>query len=279
MKHLAQLIFCVAVFSCGVAASAQSAAGYNNLIQQGKAQLQTGHPDQALASGEQAIKLDTKDWEGYALAGGALMNLKHYEEAADRLSEAIDRAPVNKEEGLRGVRRQCFAAELGAFAPAGRASAAADSTTESTTTQAEIVLWKSIEDSTNPDDFQVYLSQYPNGAFAALARHRMEQTPEAKQERAERVQQLLLEASALWAKGDKKGALAALDHAIAADPASTDAFALKGKFLLQSATYDFTAGKIVYSPECISALQKYLALSPGDNSSFAELAREVVAKQ
>lgn len=37
-------------------------------------------------------------------------------------------------------------------------------------TQTEIVLWKSIENSTNANDFKSYLDTYPSGAFAPLAR-------------------------------------------------------------------------------------------------------------
>ena len=39
-------------------------------------------------------------------------------------------------------------------------------------TQAEIVLWKSIESANSPADFQAYLSQYPDGAFTVLAKQR-----------------------------------------------------------------------------------------------------------
>jgi hypothetical protein len=35
-------------------------------------------------------------------------------------------------------------------------------------------LWKTIENSNNPDDFDAYLKQYPNGAFAPLANARLE---------------------------------------------------------------------------------------------------------
>ena len=38
----------------------------------------------------------------------------------------------------------------------------------------EVVFWHSIENSTNPSDYQAYLDQYPNGSFVALARSRME---------------------------------------------------------------------------------------------------------
>jgi hypothetical protein len=45
------------------------------------------------------------------------------------------------------------------------------------------VLWKTIENSANPADFQTYLNQYPNGAFAALAqRHLDEANEQARQQ-------------------------------------------------------------------------------------------------
>ena len=56
-------------------------SNYNALIQQGKAQLQAGSNDAALASANAAVKLDTARWEAYAVAGGALINLKRCDEA------------------------------------------------------------------------------------------------------------------------------------------------------------------------------------------------------
>jgi formylglycine-generating enzyme len=141
---------------------------YDTLIQQGKSQLD-GSAEQAAAAGKAAIKMSPERWEGYALVGGALMNLKRYEEAADTLSKAIERAPQSKQPTLRDLRRQCLLAESGSPAVANTPAPA------TTTSQAEIVLWKSIESSTNLADFESYLAQYPNGAFAVLARrHLME---------------------------------------------------------------------------------------------------------
>jgi tetratricopeptide (TPR) repeat protein len=159
------------------AAVAQTTSDYNTLVQKGKTQLQAGTADLALASGEEAIKMNADRWEGYALGGGALMNLKRYEEAADKLSEAIKRAPEAKQAALRDLRRQCLVAESGA-SPAAKESAPA------MTSQAEIVLWKSIENSTNPADFQSYLDQYPHGAFVVLAqRHLKDVQEQAEQQR------------------------------------------------------------------------------------------------
>lgn len=91
----------------------QSEPGYDTFIQQGNAQLQAGNNDQALHSGEMAITTGADRWEGYALTGGALMNLKRYEDAADALSKAIDRAPESKQPDLRDLRRRSLLAESG----------------------------------------------------------------------------------------------------------------------------------------------------------------------
>ncbi len=194
------ILKCVVICCCVVAAYGQSLSGYEALIQQGKAQLQAGHADEALATGEQAIKLDARNWEGYALAGGALMNLKRYDEAINRLTDAIERAPQDKQAGLSGLRRQCFAAESGNPPPssASAPAAASSSAPEATTTQAEIVLWKTIENSTNPEDFQTYLNQYPNGAFAAMAQRRLNETKQQAEASAEDAK--AQQAAAAWQK-------------------------------------------------------------------------------
>ncbi len=41
----------------------------------------------------------------------------------------------------------------------------------------EIAFWESIKNSTDAEDFQVYLDKYPNGQFAALAERRMKKKP------------------------------------------------------------------------------------------------------
>jgi len=158
---------------CLTMAQAQSAPSYDALIQQGKAQLQAGNSAAALSTGQQAVQLDANRWEAYALAGGALMNLKRYEEAADDLSEAIKHAPEAKQDGLRALRKQCVLAETGAT-PGPPQLATTAPPQPAASTQAEIVLWKTIELDSKPDDLQAYLKQYPNGAFASLAAARLE---------------------------------------------------------------------------------------------------------
>ncbi len=104
---------------------AQSSPPNDSLIRQGKEQLQAGRADQALAAGEQAIKLDAKNWEGYALAGVALLKLQRYDEAINRLTDAIERAPQEKQLRLSALRKECFAAEWASAAPQPAAGGAA----------------------------------------------------------------------------------------------------------------------------------------------------------
>ena len=65
--------------------------------------------------------------------------------------------------------------------PAGnsRTSRPAKSPSDSATA-AEMIFWNSIKDSTNPDDFKVYLKKYPNGEFAELAENRLKTLEAAK---------------------------------------------------------------------------------------------------
>jgi TPR repeat protein len=161
--------FFLCLIACFLSApvAAQRDISYDSLIQQGNSQLQTGDNEQALASATSAIKVNSSRWEAHAIAGGALLNLKRYEEAVDEFSLAIERAPEAKQEGLRALRKQCLSGES-------RISTTPNPTTSSgPTTQAEIVLWKTIERSTNTVDFQAYLQQYPNGAFVPLAKSRL----------------------------------------------------------------------------------------------------------
>jgi hypothetical protein len=168
MKTCAVYFFLALVLVIGGSHSAaQGAADYDALVRQGNSQLQTGNNDLALASANSAITANAGRWEAYAVAGGALLNLKRYEEAADQFSHAIDRAPETKKAGLRDLRKQCLLAESGSSPNSPPASTAPP------TTQAELVLWKTIEHSSNAADFQVYLQQYPNGTFSPLARQHL----------------------------------------------------------------------------------------------------------
>ena len=44
---------------------------------------------------------------------------------------------------------------------------------EAVTAQQEMLFWQSIQNSTDPADYEVYLAQFPKGTFAGLARNRL----------------------------------------------------------------------------------------------------------
>jgi len=64
------------------------------------------------------------------------------------------------------------------FNPSGRGTSgtatAGGGPSADTSAQMELLFWKSVQESTRPDDLQAYLDKYPNGTFAALARNRVD---------------------------------------------------------------------------------------------------------
>src|SRR5579871_3371856 len=92
-------------------AVAQTTSSFEAQISAGQAALAEKSFDRALTLGDAAIRIDPERWDGYALAGLALLNLKQYEPAADALSKAIERAPDEQQSRLRDLRRQCLVAE------------------------------------------------------------------------------------------------------------------------------------------------------------------------
>jgi len=121
---------------CVAYAGAQGIPDYDAQIQRGNTELQAGSADHALASGETAIRISPERWEGYALAGGALLNLKRYEESADALSKAIERAPQSQQASLRDLRRQGLLAESAVAVSAKQPASAAISPAEIVAPQA-----------------------------------------------------------------------------------------------------------------------------------------------
>jgi tetratricopeptide (TPR) repeat protein len=110
--RIALVIVLLGWLACN-ACFAQTTANYDGLVRQGNTQLQSGNNDAALTSANAAIRANADRWEAYAVAGGALMNLKRYEEATDQFGHAIDHAPEAKQAGLRDLRRKCLVLEAG----------------------------------------------------------------------------------------------------------------------------------------------------------------------
>ncbi len=146
------------------------AAGYNQLVAEAQADLKAGNTAQALTESQKAIAMVPSQWQAYVVAGGALQVEQQYDKAIDDFTKALEYAPEARKDAVRGLLEKCVKAQDAAQTTPAQ-TPAAQPASESTVTQAEVVLWKTIQNSTNPSDFQAYLRQYPNGAFAALAQN------------------------------------------------------------------------------------------------------------
>jgi hypothetical protein len=145
---------------------------YQTMIRQANADLAAENTDRALEEGRKAIELDPSGWEGHLIAAGAFQAKKRYDESTDEFFKALDRAPESKKAGIRALLEKCMREKVTASA-AGDQTAISAAKPEITVSQAEVVLWKSIENSANPDDLRAYLSRYPDGSFAPLALQRI----------------------------------------------------------------------------------------------------------
>ena len=87
-------------------------------------------------------------------------------QAARKAEEARRKADRKAEEARRKADRKALEARRKAAEKAERERAAAE--------QAEVAFWESIKDGDDPADYQAYITTYPNGTFAALARPRAE---------------------------------------------------------------------------------------------------------
>jgi tetratricopeptide (TPR) repeat protein len=134
----------------------------------------------ALIASQDAIALNDKRWEAYVTAAGAYSSQNLFDDAIGMLQAALARAPEDRKplirDALATTRQAASAPPLQAAATAPAPSPAPATATP---TQAEIVLWKSIERSNSAADFLAYLTAYPNGVYAPLARSRASAISEA----------------------------------------------------------------------------------------------------
>src|SRR4051794_20291573 len=74
---------------------------YNSLIAESKSELDSGQFDRALEVAEQAVHIDERRWEAYALAAKAYSAQKLYDDAIGMLQMALPRAPEEKKALIR----------------------------------------------------------------------------------------------------------------------------------------------------------------------------------
>ncbi len=164
-----------ALLLCVISASFASAqtADYDQLVAQAQADLKAGNAAQALTESQKAIDSAPSRWEAYVLAGGALQVEQQYDKAVDDFTQALKLAPAAKQAGIKNLLEKCIQAQTAAqAAPSSTAvsTQAAQPALEGNVTQAEVVLWKTIQGSQDPTGFEAYLKQYPTGAYSTLAR-------------------------------------------------------------------------------------------------------------
>ena len=153
--------------------AATPSPAYDEKVAKARASLKANDARAALAASQEAIALDDKRWEAYVSAAGAYSSQLLYDDAIGMLQAALTRAPEDRKPSIRNALAETRRA-LSAPSPqaAGAVPLPSPASPGAPPTQAEIVLWKSIEKSNSTADFLAYLNAYPNGAYAPLARSR-----------------------------------------------------------------------------------------------------------
>jgi tetratricopeptide (TPR) repeat protein len=132
-------------------------------------------PQEAVSVSEQAIATDDKRWEAYVTAASGYSAQQLYDDAIGMLQMALVRAPQERKqlirEAISEARKQASGA---AVTPVSTQRESTPIAASGSPTQAEIVLWKSIENSNRPEDYRGYLGSYPNGVYVGVASSRLE---------------------------------------------------------------------------------------------------------
>ena len=162
----------------------QRGPSYEDLVAKARLLAAQKNFKDAVNAGEQAIQMDDKRWEGYVVSAEAYSGQQLYDDAIGMLQSALTRAPQEKKQLIRDAitetRKQLSAPQAAAAPPQAPAPAPAAALAQTPApalaapTQAEIVLWKSIENSKSAADYQGYLDAYPTGVYASVANRRLQ---------------------------------------------------------------------------------------------------------
>jgi hypothetical protein len=178
-----------AIWSCAVLA--RGADTYDSLISQAEQALNAKRYSAVLSVSERAIALEPNRYEAYVYAAKGYDAQRMWDDEIGMLQTGLPWAPQDKKQLVRDAlfecRKQLVAQSVSTPAPAVRPPGDAPQTAA---TQAEVVLWKTIENSNKPEDYQAYLARYGNGAFAPLATARFDAIQKAAAARAEEEKQL-----------------------------------------------------------------------------------------
>jgi tetratricopeptide (TPR) repeat protein len=153
----------------------KSSVTYEALISKSRTFIVEKQPQEAVKVSEEAMSMNDKRWEAYVTAASAYSAQQLYDDTVSMLQTALARAPEDKKPAIRSAiseARQQLAAQA---SPKPSVSApSSGQVPPAATTQAEAVLWRAIENSTRAEDYQGYLSKYPDGTFAPAAKARLD---------------------------------------------------------------------------------------------------------
>jgi hypothetical protein len=150
----------------------RSIASYEDLLSGARTVLRNKNPKEAVRLSEDAIALDDKRWEAYVVAASGYSGQQLYDDAIGMLQMALIHAPQDRKDLVRDAIAEARQSSKrdGTLAAAPKPSPA----DVAGPSQAESVLWKSIENSSRVEDFRAYLQKYPTGTFSPLASVRIE---------------------------------------------------------------------------------------------------------
>jgi len=164
---------------------AQRNSAYDDAVAKARALAAQKDFKAAATTSEQAIQMDDKRWEGYIVAAESYSGQQLYDDAIGMLQMALVRAPNEKKPAIREAiteTRKLLSGQSPMAAavptPSGVSAAPPASSPAAAPTQAEIILWKSIEKSKDTSDYRAYLDAYPNGVYAPLASRRVQDLTE-----------------------------------------------------------------------------------------------------
>jgi tetratricopeptide (TPR) repeat protein len=171
---------------------------YDDLVAKALSLLAEKKAKEAAALSEQAMAQNEKRWEAYATAASAYSAQQLYDDSISMLQMALGRAPEGKRQAIRdaitAARRQIAAESAPKVSEPGPRAEPVPA--QAVTAQAEAALWKAVENSRQAEDYQGYLSKYPEGTFAPIAKTRLDailekQTEEAAKEKKARESNLV----------------------------------------------------------------------------------------
>ncbi len=145
---------------------------YDDLVTKALSLLAEKKAKEAAALSEQAIAQNQTRWEAYAAAASAYSAQQLYDDTISMLQMALGRAPEGKKQAIRDA---LASARRQVAAESSKTIVAAPTAPPGVSTQPEIMFWKSIETSNRAEDYRGYLATYPNGAYAGLAKSRLEE--------------------------------------------------------------------------------------------------------